>query len=57
MGFIKRSEGKIINIFNEKDLDDKKKSSIKDSLKEIIKKSDSVEDNKELKESDNIGDN
>jgi len=60
MGFIKRGDGKIINIFTtDKDLDDNKKSSIKDSLNKIVKKSESKddEDNKSLEDLKNDSDN
>ena len=47
MGFIKRGDGKILNIFNEKDLSDDQKKSSKKISNQNIKTSELTEENSE----------
>lgn len=47
MGFIKRGDGKILNIFDEKDLSDSQKKSIKKISNQNIKNSELTEDDSE----------
>ncbi len=47
MSFIKRGDGKILNIFDEKDLSDDQKKSMKKISNQNIKKSELIEDDSE----------
>lgn len=47
MGFIKRGDGKILNIFDEKDLSDSQKKSMKKISNQNIKNSELTEDDSE----------